>query len=124
MEHPKPNLSQPIQDLQNKIYFDILDKYWSPEIHHVNQEYRTIPQPNYPEVIRSDQHYSDVQGSIHDVAGDIETWSAFQKYKKVHGDEAASAIVTEFLEESKKIMGGQVEATLRAQYFMLLACKP
>ena len=50
---------------------------------------------------RSDsEHYIEVtEASLQDFAGYIQTWSGFQKYKEVHGDANAEAVIAEFLSE-------------------------
>ena len=49
---------------------------------------------------RSDSHYIEVaEASLQDFAGYIQTWSGFQKYKQVHGDASAEAVIAEFLSE-------------------------
>ena len=49
---------------------------------------------------RSDSHYSEItEASLQDFAGYIETWSGFQKYKEIHGDASAEAVISEFLSE-------------------------
>jgi len=130
---PSPNLpaATRLDELRDKVFNDITGKYWSPERRLVDGAYRTIPLPPYPEVQRSDSHYSEItEASLQDFAGYIETWSGFQKYKEIHGDASAEAVISEFLSESKKALkvaeetnSSQISLALRTRYFMILARK-
>jgi uncharacterized protein (DUF1330 family) len=128
--------------------YDITGKYWSPERKLVDEAYKTIPKYPYSDLERFDNYFVDVDATLEDFAGYIQTWSGFQKFKSVEGNEKAAEVINDFLKESKSLCCFQEEQEqevvevekgqhhrrpqqttpsplrLRTCYFMLLGTKP
>ena len=89
-----------------------------------DESYKTIFPIPYPKVERCDDHYVEVEGTLENFAGYIQTWSGFQNFQAIEGNEKAEQAIQEFIYESKKICQGSQKITLRTCYFMLLGYKP
>ena len=48
---------------------------------------------------RFDNYFVDVDATLEDFAGYIQTWSGFQKFKSVKGDDKAAEVINNFLKE-------------------------
>ena len=48
---------------------------------------------------RFDNYFVDVDATLEDFAGYIQTWSGFQKFKSVEGNEKAAKVINDFLKE-------------------------
>lgn len=48
---------------------------------------------------RFDNYFVDVDATLEDFSGYIQTWSGFQKFKSVKGDDKAAEVINNFLKE-------------------------
>ena len=51
---------------------------------------------SYENVERCDDFFVDVSGTIEDFTGDVLTWSAFNKFRQINGDEKAMEMFEKF----------------------------
>ena len=49
--------------------------------------------------IRCDDHFAEVNASLEDFAGYIQTWSGFQKFQATEGNEKAEQVIKDFLQQ-------------------------
>ena len=89
--------------MRDKIYKDVVENYWAPEIRLSYEEgYKSIPPIPYSQVERYDNHFVEKEGTLKDFVGYIETWSGFQTFKAAEGDTKAEEVLKDFLENSKQ----------------------
>ena len=78
---------------------------------------------SYENVERCDDFFVDVSGTIEDFTGDVLTWSAFNKFRQINGDEKAMEMFEKFVKDAEKICTKYEKIVLRHPYFMILSCK-
>ena len=78
---------------------------------------------SYENVERCDDFFVDVSGTIEDFTGDVLTWSAFNKFRQINGDEKAMEMFEKFVKDTEKFCTKYEKIILRHPYFMILSCK-
>ena len=76
-------INESIDQLIRNYHFNFLGSYWDAERKYVDDEYKNIPFPF--EKIKVPSFNIEVNWSIEDLEGYLNTWSALQKYIKVNG---------------------------------------
>jgi hypothetical protein len=69
---------------------DILGDYWSDRIQLPRNHYRTIPFPF--QEIDAPAFHASAEWTLNDLIGFLESWSAVQKYRQVHGEDPIDLI--------------------------------
>ncbi len=64
-------------------YRDVLGDFWPPQIHWVDEHYRTLPFPF--DEIAAPEFAVEATWSLADLFGYLSSWSAAQKFKDAHG---------------------------------------
>ena len=112
-----------LNDLRNNFFFETLKSYWAPEVYMVTSSYDQLPIISYETIERCNHFFVDVEGTIEDMAGDILTWSGFNKFRQIKGDDEAMEKFEKFLEDTENFCNKNQKLTLRHRYFMILGCK-
>ena len=89
----------------------------------VTSSYDQLPTIPYENLEKCNDFFVDVDGTIEDFAGDILTWSGFNKFRQINGDEKAMEMFEKFLKDTEKFCSKNQKLTLRHRYFMILGCK-
>jgi SAM-dependent methyltransferase len=79
-----PEISPEIDLLVRRYYYEILDGYWPERIHYLEEQYKTIPFPF--EEIMPPSFVMEVDWTLIQFAGFLNSWSATQRYKAGRGN--------------------------------------
>ncbi|HJV66480.1 MAG TPA: class I SAM-dependent methyltransferase [Geomonas sp.] len=90
-------LSEELDRVLAKLYWEMLGSYWPPERKHVDAGYRTLPFPF--QEIAVPEFAMTVEWSFDQVTGYLSTWSAVKEYKVNNGEDPV-ALVSAELEEA------------------------
>lgn len=77
------------------LYADLLGPYWPPERRHVESAYRTLPFP-FTEIETPD-FTLHCRWSLPQYLNYLRSWSACQRYRKIHGDDPLVVLAAEFV---------------------------
>jgi hypothetical protein len=85
-------------------YHDVLGEFWPPQIHWVDEHYRTLPFPF--DEITTPAFAGETIWSLADLFGYLSSWSAVQRYKEAHGvdplDEKRAEFATAWRSEADR----------------------
>ena len=76
----KLQIDQEIDPIIDRLYFDILGKYWDKERRYIDENYQTIPFPF--DEIKCPVFSNTYNWTLEQLIGYLETWSALSHYKK------------------------------------------
>jgi ubiquinone/menaquinone biosynthesis C-methylase UbiE len=88
--YSRNEIDRTIDPLLQRYAREIVGPYWSERITLVNEEYRTISFPF--EEIQAPRLAVEVEWSLDDLLGYLESWSSTQKFKEVHGSDPLDQI--------------------------------
>jgi SAM-dependent methyltransferase len=88
-------ISPEIDRLVSRYYRDILGEYWPERIRYLEQKYKTIPFPF--EEIDPPVFNMEINWSLNQFAGFLDSWSATQRYKSQKGHHPLELIWNELL---------------------------
>jgi hypothetical protein len=86
-------ISDPVDPIIVRFNDDILGEYWSDRIQFPRNHYRTIPFP-FAE-IDAPEFQATAEWTLNDLLGFLESWSAVQKYRQMHGNDPIDLIRAE-----------------------------
>ena len=84
------NISNEIDEIISKFYYDKIGPYWDPERRFVEEKYESIPFPF--ENISSPAFEIKVEWTLNQLIGYLNTWSSVQKYIAAHGSNPVDEI--------------------------------
>jgi hypothetical protein len=71
-------------------YTDVIDPYWPPERHHVDEHYQNLPFP-FPK-IDTPQFEIVMEWDLDQLLAYLGTWSATKEYVKKHGEDPRALV--------------------------------
>jgi hypothetical protein len=83
-------ISNEVDPIVKRFNDDILGDYWSDRIQLPRNLYRTIPFPF--DEIDTPAFFATAEWRLNDLTGFLESWSAVQKYRQVHGEDPIDLI--------------------------------
>lgn len=100
-------ISQKIDKIVNKLYYDIVGKYWNSERLFVEKRYKTIPFPFFE--IKPPEIDIKCNWSVSDLIGYLSSWSAVNKYNIENNKNPIELIEKELIEnwgneENRKVI--------------------
>jgi len=101
----------------NEYYKKVIDKYWEAGREHLDNEYKSIPLPNYSSAERRKVSMEKVM-NLEGFMGYLTTWSALIKYKKLNSDDPLVEV-----EKILKQFFGNENITVTWPIYLLLATK-
>ena len=90
-----PEISQEIDPLVKQYYSEILSGFWPERIHYLAEGYKTIPFP-FEEIIPP-SFVMEINWSLNQFAGFLDSWSATQRYKAQKGQHPLEMIWPELI---------------------------
>ncbi len=117
--YEKSSVNHAVDAVFENLYRGTLDDYWPAERKHVESGYRDIP---FPLKEMATPHFElHCQWNLAQYLAYLRSWSASQRYLKVTGQDAVSAIEQEMLEawgDPEKTLGVAWPLTVRAGKFL------
>lgn len=90
------NVSAAVDSIVDRLYGDIVDEFWPPERHYIENDYAGIP---YPAPLLDVPEFSmRASWSVDDMLGYLGTWSACKRYTGQHGHDPVALIEAELRE--------------------------
>jgi SAM-dependent methyltransferase len=99
--------SQPLQDVLEAFYMDVISPYFAPGVKLVDERYETLELPGEP--LEPPPLWVSVRWSADQVLRYVRTWSGVEEYRKATGKDPVVAIERAV----KKALGGDAPVTLR-----------
>lgn len=88
-------VSEPVDRVISRFYYDVLGGYWPPERRHVDEGYRSIPFPF--EEITPPMFSMEATWDLPRLLGYLGTWSAVKEYKAKNGADPVAELSAELL---------------------------
>ncbi|WP_338812816.1 class I SAM-dependent methyltransferase [Bernardetia sp. Wsw4-3y2] len=77
----KLEVNEKIDAIINKLYYDILGKYWDKERKYIDENYQTIPFPfKEVEQKKNKKLFNELEWTLENLIGYLNTWSAVKHY--------------------------------------------
>jgi len=83
-----------VDAVMESYYREVLGEFWPPQIHWVDEHYRTLPFPF--DEIPTPEFAVEATWSLNDLFGYLSSWSAAPKYKEAHGRDSLDEKRAEF----------------------------
>lgn len=102
--------------------------YWSWHRDLVDSGYHTIPPLPWPPSVRDDSHYTEMDATLQDWAGYIQTWSGYRAMAKEEPEKSAK-LVEDFLRKCAGALGKpdihpkHINMKLRTNYWLMMCQK-
>lgn len=133
---PRPHFPGKSEDLCNvvdKFYSEVLGKYVLPESKKVyidnykGGDFMHFPFTKQP-VIRDESVTTEIDATVSDLVGYVNSWSAFQNYVKLEGKPQGTLILQKFEKEVMDILKvtsepAETKITIKYKYFLIMGRK-
>jgi len=122
-----PSVNSALDQALDKFYKVDLAGHWAAERKIVDNRYKEFIIP-YPDFIRDDSFFHEMDTSVSDIMNYCYTWSGYQNYVKKHGEKEGAELVKNFQERIMsilKVSTGPHETTLtkHTSFFLLMGRK-
>jgi SAM-dependent methyltransferase len=107
-----------VDRVMKSYYHEVLGEFWPPQIHWVDEHYRTLPFP-FNEVA-APKFAVEAAWSLRDLLGYLSSWSAVKKYKEVNGVDPLGKKWAEF----EATWGAESDRTVRWPLYLRVGKLP